>query len=644
MNIDFVIITALEEERDALHSKLQGVQKVSPTDDDIRVYFKCELPVTYPNGTQSTYTIVTLSLLGMGRLQALNATKDAISRWSPRYVLLVGIAGGVEQNEVSLGDILVSDLVVDYELQKVRETSESFRFQPHNCDPRLVGAAQNFLGDSWTTLVSASRPEEGKPKRHIGPVATGDKVVERKSLVAQLLNPNSWPKLIGIEMEAGGAASGCFQSVGQPGFFMVRGVSDLADEDKETESVKAWREYACDIAAAYTIALLKSGPVPHVNQVQQTPAVNKSKDELRNYTERTLQGVRLHIPGIAEVIPRSELNLIEDQLQLKRPVLLTGEPGTGKTGVGSMLISSARRQKMESLLLDARRVEHVRDESQLRQHLSLREAITVEIERIARQEGFRLVIDQLDSAVGLPSSNVLTELAIACSDLTGVQVVVISRSREGHESKLLSKLTSVGFVELESRKLEEATARDILSRLGIHSPTSELLTLSQNFLNLELIGKLSVEKAGVDFSKIADEVELWEMYVSVLTEREGIGSGDYQPEQIIADAVDLAKQGLESEDSTFLLSVPLSHSLIRLSSWGVITPEFGRVYRFSHEKLQDYFYAWDATERRAMPRDVINEINPHRSRNVLEWMRRIYARHAPVLYKQFLKEAFSIDV
>ena len=42
---------------------------------------------------------------------------------------------------------------------------------------------------------------------------------------------------------------------------MVRGVSDLADEDKGTEEVERYRIYACDIAAQYTIDLLQDGPV-----------------------------------------------------------------------------------------------------------------------------------------------------------------------------------------------------------------------------------------------------------------------------------------------------------------------------------------------------------------------------------------------
>jgi len=70
-----------------------------------------------------------------------------------------------------------------------------------------------------------------------------------------------WPKLIGVEMEAGGVASAAFQAAERPGFLMVRGVSDLADERKGTPDVERWRAYACDVAASYAIALLESGPV-----------------------------------------------------------------------------------------------------------------------------------------------------------------------------------------------------------------------------------------------------------------------------------------------------------------------------------------------------------------------------------------------
>ena len=71
-----------------------------------------------------------------------------------------------------------------------------------------------------------------------------------------------WAKLVGVEMEAGGTASAAFQAANNPGFFMVRGVSDLADAAKDSDAVDRWRAYACEVAAAYAIGLLRSGPIP----------------------------------------------------------------------------------------------------------------------------------------------------------------------------------------------------------------------------------------------------------------------------------------------------------------------------------------------------------------------------------------------
>lgn len=455
-------------------------------------------------------------------------------------------------------------------------------------------------------------------------MATGDKVVQRRSLVKELLA--DWPKLIGLEMEAGGVASACFQAPSRPGFFMVRGVSDLADENKGNAGVKKWKSYASDVAAAYTISLLRSCPIP----------IDPVAVEFKIHTDRALNSARILIPGVPDSIPRSEVGDVEDQFKLERSVVLSGEPGTGKSGIGHMLAVSARSEGKEVLLLDARRVEHIKDEAELRRFFSLTEAVSKEVGRIGSQGGLRLIIDQLDSVVTLRSATVLTEFAADCSGLTGVEVIVISRKREGHEAKLLSPLTASGFVELESRKLNETDAVRLLSEIGIPSPTEPLIKLGQNLLNLELIAKIKMESDSFDFSAIEDEVDLWEKYVEALTE------SDFGGEELLGPVVGLAKDALNSEDGSFTLTTPLARPLIRLESWGVIACEYGGSYRFAHEKLQDYFYAWGATQRRAMPKDIIREINPHRSRNVLVWMKKIYARHSPVLYAKFLKEAFDV--
>jgi hypothetical protein len=71
-----------------------------------------------------------------------------------------------------------------------------------------------------------------------------------------------WPKLIGVEMEGGGVAAALQADPGRPRFLMIRGVSDLADEQKDHANTRAWRGHACDAAAAYAAELLRGGPAP----------------------------------------------------------------------------------------------------------------------------------------------------------------------------------------------------------------------------------------------------------------------------------------------------------------------------------------------------------------------------------------------
>ncbi len=257
--LDFVIITALEEERDAVLAKLPEYQRLAPSDYDVQVYYWATLPVTFPDDSTGVYRLVVMPLSGMGRVKAAAATSDAIRRWQPRYIILVGIAGGVAAKGVKLGDILVSDQIVDYELQKLLSEKSEIRWEVHRADPRLMAAVRNLREDDWHRFIETQRPGKGTPNRYIGPIASGDKVIAFDEILEKYRNV--WPALLGVEMEAAGVAAASFQAANPPGFFMIRGVSDLANKQKGVKRVEKWRPYACDIAAAYTIALLQSGPV-----------------------------------------------------------------------------------------------------------------------------------------------------------------------------------------------------------------------------------------------------------------------------------------------------------------------------------------------------------------------------------------------
>ncbi|MCP4594040.1 MAG: 5'-methylthioadenosine/S-adenosylhomocysteine nucleosidase, partial [bacterium] len=144
----------------------------------------------------------------------------------------------------------------------------------HGVDQRLLIAAQNFQGQSWRETTSRRFDNTGA-RNFFGPICTGNKVVADASLAQQFREV--WIKLIGVEMEAGGVAGASSQAACRPGFFMVRGVSDLADGAKDTEDVKQWRPYACEIAAAWAVEFLKSGPVPAATKTPSAGAIAGSK-------------------------------------------------------------------------------------------------------------------------------------------------------------------------------------------------------------------------------------------------------------------------------------------------------------------------------------------------------------------------------
>jgi len=261
-SVDFVIITALDEERDAVAAKLPDCRRLAPSEDDIRVYYRSDLPVTFANGATATYSVILTSLTNMTNPYATATAGDAIRRWKPRCVLLVGIAGGVASNGVRLGDVLVSDQIVDYRDQKATAGGPRFRFRGSPVSGRLLAAARNVDDRAWQRLIKKRRPVPGtgRSTKHIGPVATSDTLVEDEQLLGALLR--HYPKLIGMEMEAGGTTIATHEAASRPEFFMVRGVSDLANDKRASDEVTSWRPYACNVAAAFAVVLLTSGPLP----------------------------------------------------------------------------------------------------------------------------------------------------------------------------------------------------------------------------------------------------------------------------------------------------------------------------------------------------------------------------------------------
>jgi hypothetical protein len=66
---------------------------------------------------------------------------------------------------------------------------------------------------------------------------------------------------------------------------MIRGVSDLADPNKETAQQAGWRAYACDAAASFACGLLRSEPVPIQQSSQGESHIGKASETAEHLRE-----------------------------------------------------------------------------------------------------------------------------------------------------------------------------------------------------------------------------------------------------------------------------------------------------------------------------------------------------------------------
>jgi len=371
-----------------------------------------------------------------------------------------------------------------------------------------------------------------------------------------------------------------------------------------------------------------------IRTVERTP-----EDEFSYYTSQALRIIRNKLSGFANSLTRFETALIEEQWQLGKPVLLSGESGTGKSGIAAIL---ARQAGKPVLLLDARIVARLSDEPSLRQHFYSTVPLSQAIINIANNNGFRLIIDQLDNLIGKESSNLIINLALECAEANAIEVIVVSRNKEAHEERLLRRLTAAGFVEIESRKLREGDVAIVLAILGINFPKQELIRLGQNLLNLEIICSIRQQRPDFDFSTIGSETTLWEQYLKVLHDRESLAGGVASADLLIATATELACTNLRDGSPTFVLKPPIKPVERRLDSWGIIVCQEGRIYRFGHEKFQDYLYARYMCEQGSLPIVVKAEIGYHRMRNILPLMEAIYTAGNSAFLIPFLREVFDV--
>ena len=271
---DVVILTVLPEEYGSILNKLSELAHPPDLGSTSNLYAWRSGNVFCEN-FNSDYKIVVGMIGRAGTTEGALAAREAVQLWRPHYVLLAGIAGGLPDPEEEdahprLGDVVIGDVLYGYEYGKSDKKFKPRANWTYRTDQALLnGARASALSDGWQEHIKAVPPEKYTPKVVTGEIASGDKVVDdpTNDFFAQVLK--MWPKINAVEMEGAGAAAAIEQanSLGiSSRFMMIRGISDLpraVGKSKGRKERDAWKAYASDVAAAFTVGWIADGlPMP----------------------------------------------------------------------------------------------------------------------------------------------------------------------------------------------------------------------------------------------------------------------------------------------------------------------------------------------------------------------------------------------
>ena len=230
-----VIVTVTKVESQAVFDAFlpDKDQRPKPQTIEGHTYFELDM-------VQDARVYMVQSEMGSGGLGAsAQAVAKAIETLAPRAVIMVGIAFGVNQEKQAIGDVLVSQQLRLYDLQRVGTRKGRAEIVLRGDKP---SASSNLIN----RFRGAELTWEGEAEIRFGPILTGEKLVDNQDFTKQLQSFE--PEAIGGEMEGAGLYVACHDK--KIDWILVKGICDWADGNK-AEDKAARQQLAATNAAAF---------------------------------------------------------------------------------------------------------------------------------------------------------------------------------------------------------------------------------------------------------------------------------------------------------------------------------------------------------------------------------------------------------
>lgn len=195
--------------------------------------------------------VVAACAMGMGQTDAAIGASELVRESAPDLLVLVGICAGISP-DVQLGDVCVSEQVVDYELAKLTPARSEIRWDAFRSPAPLVADLRRYASNEWVPPRYDAPPgPDYEASAHIGTILSGNKVVADDAFVSSLRE--TWRRAVAFEMESAGVARQVDRTNGPP-FVMVKSVCDKGDSAKGDD----WQQRAADTAANFVLGYLES--------------------------------------------------------------------------------------------------------------------------------------------------------------------------------------------------------------------------------------------------------------------------------------------------------------------------------------------------------------------------------------------------
>lgn len=259
---DFLVVAMSLQYLTAMLGKLPETRKVSSSQTDPWAYFHSVIPLTTSAGKVRSHQIVSIGLKETNQPRSVTIISQAIRRWNPKHIIILGTATGFAKNNIQRGDVIIAKHLVNYEIQTPHSNEATARWSFTPADTNLISLATMIPVVAWRKRLKSSYLNLPKTKVHFGALVSGQRVENIPMLLEQYSLEES--KLLGFEIESGGMLSTVFQSTKNPSFITISGVSDINGQAKVKEK---WKAYTVDVAASFAMELMASGLWASANDI-----------------------------------------------------------------------------------------------------------------------------------------------------------------------------------------------------------------------------------------------------------------------------------------------------------------------------------------------------------------------------------------